>query len=377
VKVPRKVVLDPILGVRFSPYAPEIDDWGYRNARLPERCDILAIGDSMTYGDAAAAEDAWPQVLERLAGLKVYNAGIGGYAPVEYQVVLDETLRLQPRAVVLALYLGNDLMETFLTVYLDDRGPRFARLQNQDPGQLAEIRAQANFALLRKTATELRGEAVLAPVASTDHRSELRAWLSAHSSVYGLLREAWHVGADLWRRAKGETAQTVYLESFEESAGRPLRLAWEGDRRFRTVFVNPALDLLSIDLDELRVREGLRITQQILLEMRDRLSHEQVGFVVAVIPTKQMAYSRLMETVGPCDPNMIRYLEAEKRLTVTLMSFLAASGIAHVYVLESLRNMFDQGLPPYHQSEDIHPNTVGYEAIARALLPVAREIAAR
>lgn len=58
VMVPREVVPDPVLGFRLSPYAPGHDHWGYRNTRVVERCDVLAIGDSMTYGYASLPEDA-------------------------------------------------------------------------------------------------------------------------------------------------------------------------------------------------------------------------------------------------------------------------------------------------------------------------------
>lgn len=44
------VVDDPRLGLRGSPDFPEHDAWGCRNPRVPETTQIVAIGDSQTYG---------------------------------------------------------------------------------------------------------------------------------------------------------------------------------------------------------------------------------------------------------------------------------------------------------------------------------------
>lgn len=374
VMVPREVIPDPFLGFRFSPYAPGNDAWGYRNARVPNHCDVVAIGDSMTFGNAARAEEAWPRVLERLTGHCVYNAGISGYGPPEYQIVLEEAMRLRPRTVVVGLYLGNDIWEAFRTVYVDKRGPRFAHLQNQDPEQLAAIQAKTDFASLRATAAQLRGEDVLASFARPPGRSVLRSWVSAHSSTYGLLREIRHTLDALWKGVKDDSPPEVYVESFDESAKHPQRLGWDGDARFKTVFLNPAYDLMAVDRDDLRVRDGLRITQEILREMSERLATEHISFIVAVIPSKQTVYAELIAKHGPKLPDMERYLESEAVLKAEMTSFFKAHAIRHVDVLPALRGELARGSAPYHQGEESHPNASGYEAIANTLLPALREL---
>jgi len=40
---------------------------------------ILAVGDSMTWGDEVSDAESWPAVLERLTGQRVINAGVAGY----------------------------------------------------------------------------------------------------------------------------------------------------------------------------------------------------------------------------------------------------------------------------------------------------------
>ena len=54
---------DAVLGMRMPPNAPGHDARGFRNAAAPERADLVAIGDSHTWGSNALIDEAWPQVL--------------------------------------------------------------------------------------------------------------------------------------------------------------------------------------------------------------------------------------------------------------------------------------------------------------------------
>ncbi len=77
---------DEVLGAVPSPNtsAGGFDAWGFRNPNVPESAEIVAIGDSHTYGNTATMDDSWPYVLARLSGRKVYNMGLGGYGPNQY-----------------------------------------------------------------------------------------------------------------------------------------------------------------------------------------------------------------------------------------------------------------------------------------------------
>ena len=70
-------VADPDLGFRMTPHYPGNDAWGFRNRRVPEQTDVLALGDSMTYGFAAPPARCWPRQLERMVGKTVYNMSCG------------------------------------------------------------------------------------------------------------------------------------------------------------------------------------------------------------------------------------------------------------------------------------------------------------
>ena len=72
------VVSDDILGAVPAPSAmAEFDRWGFRNRKVPETSDIVAVGDSHTYGNTARMVDSWPYVLGRLTEAPGVRHGFG------------------------------------------------------------------------------------------------------------------------------------------------------------------------------------------------------------------------------------------------------------------------------------------------------------
>ncbi|MDG1897128.1 MAG: SGNH/GDSL hydrolase family protein [Fuerstiella sp.] len=97
------------LGYVLDPERHDIDANGFRNPSIPESVDIVAIGDSHTQGFNVAADETWPAVLSRQLNRSVYNTGIGGYGPLQYEILVTRALKMQPRQIVVGLYAGNDL----------------------------------------------------------------------------------------------------------------------------------------------------------------------------------------------------------------------------------------------------------------------------
>lgn len=82
---------------------------GFRNATIPDRCDIVTVGDSFTEGQRVDDSETWPVLLAAQTGLSVYNLGVSGYSPPEYLASLEAYgLPLRPRIVICMLYEGND-----------------------------------------------------------------------------------------------------------------------------------------------------------------------------------------------------------------------------------------------------------------------------
>jgi lysophospholipase L1-like esterase len=65
---------------------------------------ILAVGDSFTAGSEVADAESWPAQLERQLGVRVLNAGVGGYGPDQIVLNAERLLaELRPKVVIIGL----------------------------------------------------------------------------------------------------------------------------------------------------------------------------------------------------------------------------------------------------------------------------------
>lgn len=68
------------------------------------RPSVLALGDSMTFGEGVPADRTWPAVLERESGIRVYNGGVPGHSTCQMTGRARALLpRLRPDFVVVTL----------------------------------------------------------------------------------------------------------------------------------------------------------------------------------------------------------------------------------------------------------------------------------
>jgi hypothetical protein len=118
-------VYDPLLGwsqhSNFVSGGFDTLDYGIRkNSDEEEQLtpgSVLAVGDSFTAGSEVVNEDTWPAQLERALGVRVINAGVGGYG-VDQAVLNAERLLpiLKPRAVIVGIY-DEDIMRVSYRSY--------------------------------------------------------------------------------------------------------------------------------------------------------------------------------------------------------------------------------------------------------------------
>lgn len=83
-----------------------IDELGLRDHRhgAAARPAILALGDSLTFGEGVAVDQAYPAILEAHVGSRVYNAGVPGYSSRQMTERMRELLpMLGPSLVILTL----------------------------------------------------------------------------------------------------------------------------------------------------------------------------------------------------------------------------------------------------------------------------------
>lgn len=343
-----EMIRDEILGAVPSTNSRTggFDGLGFRNRSVPDTADIVAIGDSHTYGNTATMDDSWPYVLGRLSGRQVYNMGLGGYGPNQYfHLLRTKALKLKPRTVIVGLYTGDDFENAFLITYGLDH---WAYLRVVD----AE---KADFDIWETDPPNL------------SWHKRIRVWLSRHSVMYQLVFHGSIVG-----RFQGEAQ--IKNAHWVSDAVTTLSIP---EKNVLEAFL-PKNVLRNLDQNSKNVREGMRITFKLLAEMSEISQQNQAQFIVAVIPTKEMVFAEYLQNNPkiPLSDILDKLLENERLAREKTFEFLRRAQISYVDTLPALRRSLSQELYA-RTAADMHPNRNGYRVIGEAVFETLRRAAFR
>ncbi|MDQ7785704.1 MAG: SGNH/GDSL hydrolase family protein [Desulfomonilaceae bacterium] len=335
-------VPDDKLGWRGNPEFADHDAKGFRNRSSDGTADVTALGDSMTYGVWVDRDEPWPAVLGRAGNLRVYNMGISGYGPIQYMLMLEEALEHNPKLVILTLYMGNDLFDSYSMVYEWNLVPA---LKTSDPKKLAEFRD-----LDRSSPVDEASIEVFEP-----HR-KIKEFLAEHSKTYALLWLTKHMLVPdhtwPWFWLKYRAASFAPWEAFEQGPVRTI--------------LTPTYRFMGIDQNDARNREGLRLSLEAIDRINRSLKEKGVGFLVLLLPTKELAVEDLMKqgNIQP-SPEYARLVKDEKKIWETVRANLQERSIPFVDASTILRKSLNEGKSPYLINHDPHPNAYGHEIIGR------------
>ncbi len=324
---------DDILGIRIAPGSPGFDIWGFRNRSVPSSAAVVALGDSHTYGNNATMADSWPYVMAHDTGLSVYNLGLGGYGPNQYyQLLQTRALKLHPRWVIVGLYMGDDFENAFTMTY-----------------------GKPHWSFLRQgTFSNVDADIWEAPPDNTSASATVRNWLSQHSIVYRLVVHGPMLGAlkgsiQVGRAASGQDEFTTTLAvpaAHIQEAFRPRAIR---DR---------------LDQNSAPVREGMRVTMDLLQRMNDLCKESGARMAVVIIPTKEMVFADfLLEDPSLHLGDVIKEsVSSETQARARLFEFLDNAGIPRIDTLDALRRDVSNQLYT-HSDRDMHPGRNGYHVI--------------
>jgi hypothetical protein len=337
---------DDVLGIAVAPYSSGFDEWGFRNSVVPATADVVAIGDSHTYGNTAKMDDAWPSVVARATKLQVYNLGLGGYGPNQYHYLLTtKGLKLKPKWVVCGIYMGDDFENAFMITYgLDHWAPLRA-------GQWDNINAD----IWGVTAPPVWG-------------ADIRNWLSEHSMMYRLI-----VHGPLFARVK----EAVRFEQVEAKSDPYTTALIMEDQNIQEAF-RPIGMAERLDKNSGPVREGMRITFHLLKDMDRACAQAGCKFLAVIIPTKETVFAEYIAKSPQLHLRdaLERVIVNERSAKADLVEFLSSERIAYVDALPALRRAVKNQL--YAQTtRDMHPGKNGYrvigETVAEYLMKYASE----
>ncbi|HVN38363.1 MAG TPA: hypothetical protein VMW19_09370 [Myxococcota bacterium] len=350
---------DARLGSRPNPALPDADAAGWRNAARPAQVFTVAIGDSQTYGDEVARDEAWPQRLAALTGRSVYSMALGGYGPVEYERLMPEALALSPQLVLVGLYAGNDFADAYLSAY---------------PRALApELRSEDAAVVARCDALERRGELKDAWEHTQDLVKARRfpllsRWLEPIGERSRLVALFGAAGSALFAREPQQAPERVDFDTLRaraEAAGAHWLLPFaRGD--LSTVFT-PAARLALVDTSDARIEEGVRIALQEIRRMAEQCAG-RCRLAVVAIPTKERVFAAFLHASGAALPRAFAELTLrENLLWERVRRALESDRIPLVDTLPRLRAELAAGRNPYLGDWNGHPDAAGNEAIAEAV----------
>jgi lysophospholipase L1-like esterase len=289
-----------------------VDAKGFRNIDpWPDRADIVAVGDSLTFGYGVTREQAWPTMLARAqAGVRLVNLALVGAGPQQYLRVYESFgLDLRPKLLVVGVFVRNDFWdaETFDLWLKSGYGGNFMRWRDQ-------------------------GRPDAHPLNWSDPEQILRAVFSRH--VYPLLR-----------------ASRVYnLARALQTQGTPTFFHFAGGSRVR-LMPKDLWDAASLaDKNSKAFRLALDAFQAI------QSSAEKQGTHVLMVlqPSKEEVYLPLVQSGVP-DP------------TATLREEFERRGIEYLDLVAAFRQRAAAGEQLFFEN-DGHPNPSGYALTAELVL---------
>jgi lysophospholipase L1-like esterase len=325
------LVADPILGHAIAAGSGGHDDWGFRNSAVPEHAEIVALGDSMTYGFAATMSDSWPSWLARLSGKSVYNLGVGGYGPAEYSYLLEaRALELEPELVLVGLYFGNDI---------------------HNANRAVETRPY--WSSYRANASAKADVPSGSPAAASGRSKSPRDWLRSHSMIFRIVEES----------SLGQRINAIGdLQALPDTDGCHVALT----EPFSTV-LKLDLRIVGVDMDNPEVQRGLALTLQFLDRMIDSARAAGTEVAVVLVPSKERVLAPLAAPVeAPCDALLAHFVASETEAHDAVVSLLKARGVRFVDPLNALTAAAARDRI-YLRSGDTHPNGFGYRVIAEAV----------
>jgi len=349
------LVSDPRLQVRILPNAPGHDERGFRNHGQVESADVVAIGDSQTWGINVSRSEAWPSVLSVMGNVRVYSMSLGGWGPLQYSLLAGDALALNPKAILIGIYLGNDIFDSCNHVYGTDSYTKYRRSDEPYAPALAKLlgRLEATNGYARVDDAHKR-LAAMGRIPRMWQGLARRSLIVQVLMTRGLLPavpsvdELYLIADRAWAQDHPETA-AVY-----ENGNRSTVLTFG----YRGV---------AVDLQNACIRDGVRITKEVFRALKSVSADSGTQIGIVLIPTKEEVYAGF-------DPSLQKRLSRsfsdlsmnENVIKGELLDYCKMLGLecvdAAVRMVEAAKN----GIMLYRQDSDGHPIAAGYRQIALA-----------
>lgn len=137
---------------------------GLRDNELDPPISIAAIGDSFTFGFGVAADESWPEQLERLIGVEVANLGWAGWNSYVYPTTIERYAIPLGSKLWVWMFFVNDLPEsTAAREFLQSGSDNYLEWSPDAHLNLTELRFPYNLRVVQALAVVSNPELVYLP----------------------------------------------------------------------------------------------------------------------------------------------------------------------------------------------------------------------
>ena len=351
------LISDSDLIYRGNPLAPDNDANGFRNANIPSKAEIVAIGDSHTYGWGVHSDEAWPHELQKFTSCRVYNMGSNGVGPLQYAILAERAMHFEPRVLLIGIYFGNDFVDNW-DMYI----------QHRDNYPVPENLLQPAIELEQKAPLE-RDLAMAANFlhwgAETSGRGKNIAWYK-HSAV-------WSFGQAIKNKLlnEQETGMPSVLSGDFNTAvasltARQLEYAsiFDGEG-WRTILTSRYREAVEND-DDPRIRVGYWLTEWAVQRINNLARQNGIRSIFVLLPTKESVFAAKVRDTAE-HKYFEKLITEEAHYRQRLIHFMQNLNSSYVDLTPLLRT---SAMQPYFDNANGHPNAVGHKIIAARLVEV-------
>lgn len=336
------IIKDDKLFYKIKPFSGGHDAWGFRNQLVPVSADIIAIGDSMTYGASVKASDSWPRQLQKMIKKNVYNLSAGGYGPKQYYILLkDRAFKLKPSVVIVSLYCSNDISDAYNAIHVPSNA-HWEGLLRLNPfiregADNSQYTSNADFltSLIFKINYQLSGISVFYRLASYSGLGDFARSLAGKISS--------HINKNMiYIKVRNHNISTVFLLDPNNSIDRSPN--------------NP------------QIEEGLKITLELFDKMKQMCDERNAYFLVVFIPSKESVFSDYFKNNRNLNipAEIIKKIINEGQIADSIKRYFNEHHIAYIDTSDNLRNVVDR-IQIYHNNHNVHPNKNGNKIIADSI----------
>lgn len=343
------------LGYVMDPNMSEIDENGFRNKKLAS-VDIVALGDSHTYGFNVSSDNSWPKLLGRKLEKNVYNFGVGGYGILQYQTLLSKSIELNPEVILLGLYLPNDLNDICVLV---------------SSNKYWASRAQ-QFHIDSSVCPEEKPYSALGASANEKSNISIGKWLKENLAIISIVSKYYH----RFSTRKGINVRELNaINKIEKDGAANALVINDGKIKTMIDFGRIKLNKDCMDMNSPHIQMGYEVLKEFFFEAKKNTELSNIHFGVLFIPSKERVFYEYLKQRDHYLPEEYEDLvDNEDELKGMTSVFLENIGTPFIDVLPGMEKALLTHGDIYPAWDDGHTILIGYKVFAENAFDLYQQI---